>query len=264
MERHGPGLLLAVGQYISVADETPVRTVLLRSAEPRVLAEKWMRLERYLHTSHRTSIATGLADGWECRRHAAGPPPSLGENCLIAGLLLGLAGAVGLRDTRIMIGAQEVRSADLPRIVVAPHETLDRFHIRWSPRDGSDEPASREPRVAAPGTPLSDSLTDLLACDMGRSWRIGDAARELALSERSMQRRLRAEGRNFSSIFRRARMRCATDLLSRDETTLAEIGYCCGYADQAHFQRDFLRATNVTPTAFRRIALAPDSGAILQ
>jgi len=62
-----------------------------------------------------------------------------------------------------------------------------------------------------------------------------------------------AQGRTFSTVLRRARMRQATQLLTRSNVPLSEIGYCCGYADQAHFQRDFLRATNITPRVFRQM-----------
>lgn len=101
---------------------------------------------------------------------------------------------------------------------------------------------------------IDDRLADPLANDMGRRWRLGDAAIAMACSQRSLQRHLRQTGRSFSSVLRRARMRQATELLSRTDASLAEIGYCCGYADQVHFQRDFLRVTNMTPRAFRQVA----------
>ena len=40
-----------------------------------------------------------------------------------------------------------------------------------------------------------------------------------------------------------------------DTASLAEIGYCCGYADQPHFQRDFRRALNMSPGEYRRVAI---------
>ena len=253
MARHGPGLLLAVGQYLRAADETPALTVLLHSADPDVLAGKWMRLERYHHAFHRTRIAPVAPAGWDCCRAGGEVPPSLGANCLIAGLLLGLAGAVGLQDARLELGTQVLRPADLRGVILPSGETLRRFRVRWSPERVAEEPARGE-GVEAAGGALSERLADLLAGDIGRSWRLGDAAARLALSGRSLQRRLNAEGRSFSSVLRRARMRRATELLTGVDTGLAEIGYCCGYADQAHFQRDFRRATNLTPGAFRQIA----------
>jgi AraC-like DNA-binding protein len=99
---------------------------------------------------------------------------------------------------------------------------------------------------------MADRLAGILAGDVGRSWKIGDAASQMAISTRSLQRHLAADGRSFSTALRRARMSQATKLLTGTKTPLAEIGYCCGYADQAHFQRDFRRVTNMTPKRFRQ------------
>lgn len=79
--------------------------------------------------------------------------------------------------------------------------------------------------------------------------------------KRHLVDRVAAEQRTFSGVLRRARMRVATQYLSEGQVGLAEIGFCCGYADQAHFQRDFLRAANVTPGVFRTLARGGQSGA---
>ncbi|WP_370284604.1 helix-turn-helix transcriptional regulator [Pseudooceanicola nanhaiensis] len=246
MARHGPGPLLSIGAHLGRADEMPVAAVLLRSAGPEVLAKKWSRLERYHHASHRTRIA--LRDGWECTRYSTGAPASVGENCLIAGLLLGLLRGIGCRECALVIAGRAVAAGDLPQAALPAGETLERFGLRWSGIGTGDAPS-------APGArDVADRLSDLLAADPGRGWRIAAAARALGLSPRSLQRQLGQAERTFSGVLRRARMREATRLLTGSSASLAEIGYCCGYADQAHFQRDFLRATNTTPGAFRRIA----------
>jgi len=249
LERHGPGPLLAVGRHLDRVDETPVHTVLLRSGDPAVLAEKWRRLERYLHSSHRVAIEA-RERSWSClRTSTGGPPPTFGENCLIAGLLFGLLGRIGCEGLRLGIGGLEFDSDALETATLPEAETAEAFRFEWS-RDAAN--SAPEPSAAV-GGPVDDSLTDLLASDLGRGWTVAEAARRLAFSKRSLQRRLADEGRSFSSVLRRARMREATELLTRGEATLAEIGYCCGYADQAHFQRDFLRATNLTPRRFREL-----------
>lgn len=260
LDAAGPGMLLGVGQNLDLADETPVLTVLLRSSEPAVLAEKWMRLERYHHATHRTRIAADSATRWDCRRTSSGEPATVGENCLIAGLLVGLLGHLGARDCRLAFGDQRVGVQDLDGLTLPADEGLDNFVIEWSAQRASAPSAAS----VADESKVTDRLADLLAGDIGRSWKLHDAARNLTFSTRSLQRHLSATGRSFSSVLRQARMREATNLLTRDDTSLAEIGYCCGYADQAHFQRDFLRATNMTPRRFRAVTLAGHSGAIIQ
>ncbi|WP_323783436.1 AraC family transcriptional regulator [Thalassovita sp.] len=251
LDRLGPGILLSVGQYLDLADETPAITVLKRSPDPAVLAEKWMRLERYYHSSNRIRIDREGAHKWACTRTNTEAPATLGENCLISGLLLGLLQAIGVEGAQLWIGAREFDPKQLQHVSLPPEESLETFVITWR----ADRAGQVSDTMAGPtDVPVNARLTDLLASDIGQSWKLSDAARNLAFSERSLQRHLSGEGYSFSSILRRARMRAATDLLTRSRAPLAEIGYCCGYADQAHFQRDFLRTTNMTPRVFRGIS----------
>lgn len=259
LHKHGPGLLLSVGQHLHLIGETPVATVFRRSANPHVLAEKWQRLERYHHASHRTRIEPLGDEGWECRRHSLASMPTPGENCLIAGLLMGLVQWVGARDCRLGIAGSELRPFDLRHADLPPEEPLETFRIVWSPFRTGCIP-ERHPRPES-SADMADRLAGLLAGDIGRSWKIGDAAGQMAVSTRSLQRHLAADGCSFSTALRRERMRQATELLTRTDTPLAEIGYCCGYADQAHFQRDFRRVTNMTPKRFRDISASPQTDA---
>jgi len=250
LQKYGPGLLFSVGQHLHLIEDTPVATVFRHSADPQVLADKWLRLERYHHVSHRTRIEPLGHEGWDCHRHSLAAMPTIGENCLIAGLLMGLAGLVGARNCRLLIAGSEFHASDLRQADLPSGLSLETFQIVWSSYQMRNMPE----RCARPesDTDMADRLANLLASDVGRGWKIGDAARQMAVSTRSLQRHLAADGRNFSSALRRARMHRATELLLATATSLAEVGYCCGYADQAHFQRDFRRVTNVTPKRFRQ------------
>lgn len=255
LQKHGPGLLLSVGQHLHLIEETPVVIVFRQSVTPRVLAEKWQRLERYHHASHRTRIEPLGDEGWDCHRHSLASMPTLGENCLIAGLLLGLAQLVGARDCRLRIAGSELHPSGLRQADLPPDEPLESFQVVWSPFE-LGQMMEWHPRPES-SADMADRLAGLLASDIGRSWKIGEAAGQMAVSTRSLQRHLAAGGRSFSSALRRERMRQATELLTGTETPLAEIGYCCGYADQAHFQRDFRRVTNMTPKRFRQVSRQP-------
>ena len=73
----------------------------------------------------------------------------------------------------------------------------------------------------------------------------------LGLTGRSLQRYLLAEKSTFSKVLRTARTNVARRLLEGKTHSLAEIGFCCGYADQAHFQREFRKVVQVTPRKYR-------------
>jgi len=243
---HGAASLLQIGQHLDLAEESPVLSVLTMSPDPSVLAEKWMRLERYYHSSHRTQIDTSRPKRWTCKRMSTADPASLAENLLIVGVLYGLLQKVGVEGCVLGVERQVVDAEDFHELELQGDGS--EFGLSWFSDRTPDQVGN-----ADTGS-VNDTLADLLASDIGRSWRLKDAARELAFSERSLQRHLGLSGRNFSSILRRARMREATHLLTETDTTLAEIGYCCGYADQAHFQRDFQRVTNMTPRTFRDVS----------
>lgn len=251
MNHHGPGMLLRVGQYLDLAEETPAQAILLNSASPRVLAEKFMRLERYHHATHRVRIETA-PDSWTCSRYSTGASATKGEDCLIAGLLLSFGMAIGLKECRLEIGGHVLAPQDLVDAAVEVGDDTANFRITWAalPETGAKFLPSASDLAHER---FSDRLAAVFEKDIGRSWKVADAAGMLALSARSMQRHLKAEMRSYSSVLRQARMKAATALLTETDTSLAEIGYCCGYADQAHFQRDFLLTANVTPRRFRQI-----------
>lgn len=244
--RHGHAALLQIGQHLDLAEESPVLAVLTKSPDPAVLAAKWMRLERYFHSSHRTRIDTAWHNRWTCRRTSLRAPADAAENILIAGVQFGLLERIGVRDCRLVIDQAVVARRDFDTFKLQSNAA--EYALFWSADQACHPPARSQTST------VNDQLAGLLSGDIGRSWKLKDAARALAFSDRSLQRKLGASGRSFSSVLRRARMREATYLLTETQTPLAEIGYCCGYADQAHFHRDFRRVTNMTPRAFRDVS----------
>ena len=217
MERHGPGLLLSAGLLLHRAEVTPTLACLRQDPDPQMIAAKFMRLEGYRHAACRTRISQ---DGgrWDCTRESRGTAAGLGQNCLIAGALMGLLKDTGHGNIAVTIGGRRIEARDVLRAGLPAGETGTSFTITWTGRDlplPAPEPDSPE---------LSAHLAALLA-----------------------------EGLSFSEVMRQTRMKEAARLLADPAVSLAETGYCCGYADQAHFQRDFRRAMGMTPTRFREI-----------
>ncbi|MEP4196099.1 MAG: helix-turn-helix domain-containing protein [Aliishimia sp.] len=81
--------------------------------------------------------------------------------------------------------------------------------------------------------------------------RLTDIAKILALSERTLSRRLSEEGLNFQDIVDDARKRSAKALMENTELSLTEISYRLGFADQSSFTRAFRRWSGSSPIEAR-------------
>ncbi len=82
-------------------------------------------------------------------------------------------------------------------------------------------------------------------------------ARELATSERSLQRRLGEEGHSFQSLLADTRHTLAREYLAQATLDIGEIAYMLGYDDQGSFYRAFQRWEGTTPAQWREHRIAP-------
>jgi AraC-like DNA-binding protein len=83
---------------------------------------------------------------------------------------------------------------------------------------------------------------------------MGAVAGELALSGRSLQRRLELEGTSYARIVDEARRSQAVALLSAPGVSVGEVTWLLGFSEQSAFSRAFRRWTGASPSEFRREA----------
>jgi AraC-like DNA-binding protein len=76
-------------------------------------------------------------------------------------------------------------------------------------------------------------------------------ASELAMSERSLQRKLTDEGITFQGLLSEIRHETALEYLSDSSLEIAEVAYLVGYEDQNSFFRAFRQWEDQTPSAWR-------------
>jgi AraC-like DNA-binding protein len=88
---------------------------------------------------------------------------------------------------------------------------------------------------------LSDGIPDLDA-----------VARQLGMSARTLQRRLREEGTAFAAVLSEFRQDMARPLLRDGQLAVSEVAFLLGYEDPSSFQRAFRRWSGRSPRAFRR------------
>lgn len=86
---------------------------------------------------------------------------------------------------------------------------------------------------------------------------IRSVAAELAMSERSLQRRLTDEGVNFQVLVSETRHKLALEHLADPSFTLIEVAFMLGYEDQNSFFRAFKQWENQTPLAWRTANVMP-------
>ncbi|OZI75097.1 AraC family transcriptional regulator [Bordetella genomosp. 12] len=81
-------------------------------------------------------------------------------------------------------------------------------------------------------------------------------AKQIGLSARTLQRRLKSNGVDFEALRDETRRSEALRLLGLRRYTATEIAYMVGYSDPAHFTRAFKRWTGQAPSRFLGLARA--------
>lgn len=254
LENLGPGAVLSIGQGIRAMPFEPLLSVFRRSVDVADFIDRWMRLERYYHGKHRVRVVS-LGDTDLTLEHysTSGEAPSAGEDLLIAGLLAAILEEIGCMDLSLTIDGIEGNAVSGGRVREHLKLTLPVcpvWRYAWSGFEKTTRTAKRKPQ----GGTVADWIGALIGDDPGRGWRLDMVARELGQSKRSLQRSLSAEGETFQKLLRRIRTAAASSALLEQGGSLAEIGYACGFSDQAHFTREFHSRFNMTPNSYLALA----------
>lgn len=80
---------------------------------------------------------------------------------------------------------------------------------------------------------------------------ITDVAGKLAMSGRSLQRRLSEQGQSFQNLVDDARRELAEKLLADSNHSLTDIAFLTGFSEQSSFNRAFKRWAGQTPRSYR-------------
>jgi len=82
---------------------------------------------------------------------------------------------------------------------------------------------------------------------------MGAIAKELALSERTLQRRLADEGTRFQDVLTEARRELAREYLANGQLDMADVAFLLGFDDQNSFFRAFRQWEGETPARWRAL-----------
>jgi len=103
-----------------------------------------------------------------------------------------------------------------------------------------------------PQTPLSDQVKILIKRRIasGRP-DVADVARELGMSERTLQRRIADQSESYRSLLDQARQELGRELLSDAQNGIDEIAFLLGFQDSSSFYRAFRAWEGVTPAEWK-------------
>jgi AraC-like DNA-binding protein len=144
--------------------------------------------------------------------------------------------------------------AETCRLVIARH-------VWDTPRAGSDptlfsilDTHARMLLDQLPGaSDLVGRVREAIQAELrGGSPQLESIARRLAMSPRTLQRRLKDEGVLFNDLLDAMRFRAAKSYLAQGDIAGSEVAFLLGFAEQSSFNHAFKRWAGQTPTEYRR------------
>ncbi|HNN90898.1 MAG TPA: helix-turn-helix domain-containing protein [Pseudomonadota bacterium] len=106
---------------------------------------------------------------------------------------------------------------------------------------------------------IEDRLQCRLLSVLALRPQLGEVARSLGMSPRSLQQHLAAQGQSFQSELARLRLHVARQYLTRTRVSLATIAVHLGFQNPETFSRFFQRAMGESPRRYRQRSCAPRS-----
>lgn len=98
----------------------------------------------------------------------------------------------------------------------------------------------------------SQQVRDAIVDNIGSDQQIEDIAAKLAVTERTLRRRLTEEGASFRQLYIDARMAIAYELLASAGLNVETVSWRVGYAEPASFARAFAKKYGKTPGEVRK------------
>lgn len=258
-EQAGLAVLPLLGRGLHDLAMEPTNLALTAGRSAGSMLVRWQRLERYVHSKHRIQLLE-LTSHTATIGHAhkdKGPAPLAVEDLVVCGVLCALLEANGLHSVRAKAGAAELYPAPDAQQVLACVQ--QRQTAIWQLTWQGDQEASIEwdlpvswARVAPPTwSRLAFAVGDHVARCLPELLSVEAAASAMGMARRTFQRALTSENLSFQQILSEVRFRLTGWYLLESEIPVAEIGFVCGYSDQAHLTREFNRRVGVPPARYR-------------
>ncbi|XZG69732.1 helix-turn-helix domain-containing protein [Chitinibacteraceae bacterium HSL-7] len=252
-DQYGLMTLLQLGAGISKLLDLPICSAIAHNSMPHDIFRKWQRLEKYIHSQH--YIECEFSDQGVTIRHLSRDqtPPSLEEDLVVLGVMCASVHHVTQSDVHLsaLDPVQPVFIYPARHMGTPPRSRNQRWKISWSGGDARN-PADAATRHTTPASSIEQIKASMLQLGL-IELTLEKVARAQATSTRSLQRLLQQQGQDYSTLLQSVRVTRASQLLLAGQETIAEIGFICGFADQAHFSRTFKQWTGMSPSSYARL-----------
>jgi AraC-like DNA-binding protein len=261
VEQAGFAVLPLLGRGLHKLAMEPTHLALTAGHSATSLFVRWQRLERYIHSKHRIQWQ-GLTPTSARVKHAHkdnGPAPLAAEDLVVCGVLCALLEANGLHAIKATADDMELYpNPDSTQVLQCVQQCQTHtWSLTWQDTEekGLDlslpvswaqvAPPTWSQFACAVGDHVAGCLPELVSVDV--------AAAVLGMPCRTFQRTLAAESLSYQRIQSDVRFRLAGWYLLESGMAIAEIGFVCGYSDQAHLTREFNRRMGVPPARYREL-----------
>ena len=239
------------------------------------VAEALQRFERYQRLLHDGDMAHAIFEGSEvCMRWSSdfGPSTRLSDEVLVVGMI---------RFVRMMTGIDSLTPSRVnfmfpPPADLSAHQALfqcpmqfeqpytelyfplDYFALPVTNSDpGLKNLLDQQAQTLLSVLPEQEDFVQDLQQAIIKAIQNGEptleqVARTLALSPRTLHRRLAEKGLVFKVVLQEMRLQLARQYLKEKRLTLAEIALLLGYSEQSAFTRAFRQWTGKTPLQYQK------------
>ncbi len=261
VEQAGFAVLPLLGRGLHDLAMEPTHLALTAGRSATSMLVRWQRLERYIHSKHRIQwlLLSPTSVKVSHMHKDNGPAPLAAEDLVVCGVLCALLEANGLHSVKAMAANIELYPNPDAHEVLQNVQLCqtDTWLLTWKGAlgEGSDLDLPVSWAQVAPTTwsRFSFAVGDHVARCLPELVSVDAAAAALGMSRRTFQRTMAEENLSYQQVQSEVRFRLAGWYLLESEIPMAEIGFVCGYSDQAHFTRAFNRRMGVSPSRYREL-----------
>lgn len=258
----GAELILKIGESCKSSCDFPLLYFFLNSDSPETLVNKLENYYNYIHSAKRIRLdAMGYNNLVVSHVTSLSKPISAAEDFFACGILKALLELIGCREVSYFwqkVGNPEIfRHLDGNTLKEAVQSGTSQWKFQWeyfSPPEqisGLDNFLLLESKEVSRDR-LGDSVEAIIKQNLYNKWNLNDVAKNLNMSERSLQRKLRDEGHTFRKLLNDVRIKAAENYLLNSRLSLTEIGYLTGFSDYSHFSKEFKRYSGTNPSKYRK------------